>query len=55
MFADSYTVLAGDIDVTAHSIQGLRGVWSGLRDSGHEFWFQCRMHLTQALALQHAR
>ena len=30
----------------------LREAWSGLRDSGHEFRFRCRMHLTQALALQ---
>jgi DNA-binding CsgD family transcriptional regulator len=30
----------------------LREAWPGLRDSGHEFLFQCRMHLTQALALQ---
>ena len=30
----------------------LREAWAGLRDSGHEFRFRCRMHLTQALALQ---
>ena len=30
----------------------LREAWAGLRDSSHEFRFRCRMHLTQALALQ---
>jgi DNA-binding CsgD family transcriptional regulator len=30
----------------------LREAWAGLRHSGHEFLFQCRMHLTQALALR---
>ncbi len=30
----------------------LREAWAALRDSGHEFRFRCRMHLTQALALQ---
>ena len=30
----------------------LHEAWAGLRDSGHEFRFRCRMHLTQALALQ---
>jgi DNA-binding CsgD family transcriptional regulator len=30
----------------------LREAWAGLRDSSHEYRFRCRMHLTQALALQ---
>ena len=29
----------------------LREAWAGLRDSGHEFRYRCRMHLTQAVAL----
>ena len=29
----------------------LREAWAGLRDSGHEFRYRCRMHLTQVLAL----
>lgn len=30
----------------------LAEAWAALRDSGHEFRFRCRMHLTQALAVQ---
>jgi DNA-binding CsgD family transcriptional regulator len=30
----------------------LREAWAGLRDSGHEFRYRCRMHLTQVLALK---
>ncbi len=29
----------------------LREAWAGLGDSGHEFRYRCRMHLTQAMAL----